>query len=150
MILDMETTKVFLTVSIFVLMSFSLLVAIRYGKVNKWTYVLIPFILVLSMTVKTSIENMLGYPTKEVGSEQQLYLTHFVGVNKEWIYIWAYPPPDLSFKTDLIIFLSNFDNTESLCSICDKRCPRTIVYWSGRGIALSCFLLKEIFSSGKQ
>ncbi len=89
MILDMETTKVFLTVSIFVLMSFSLLVAIRYGKVNKWTYVLIPFILVLSMTVKTSIENMLGYPTKEVGSEQQLYLTHFVGVNKEWIYIWA-------------------------------------------------------------
>jgi hypothetical protein len=87
--LDMETTKIFLTLSIFVLMTFSLLVSIRYGKVNKWTYIMIPFILILSMTVKTSIEDMLGYPTNKVISKQQLYVTHMVGINKEWIYIWA-------------------------------------------------------------
>ena len=89
MMLDMETTKIFLTVSIFVLMAFSLLVAIRYGRVNKWTYVLIPFILFLSVTVKTSIEDMLGYPTNKIISEQQLYVTHMIGINKEWIYVWA-------------------------------------------------------------
>lgn len=89
MMLDMETTKIFLTLSIFVLMTFSLLVSIRYGKVNKWTYIMIPFILILSMTVKTSIEDMLGYPTNKVISKQQLYVTHMVGINKEWIYIWA-------------------------------------------------------------
>ena len=89
MMLDMETTKIFLTLSIFVLMTFSLLVSIRYGKVNKWTYIMIPFILILSMTVKTSIEDMLGYPTKTILSNQQLYVTHMVGINKEWIYVWA-------------------------------------------------------------
>ena len=89
MMLDMETTKIFLTISIFVLMTFSLLVSIRYGRVNKWTYVLIPFILFLSVTVKTSIEDMLGYPTNKIISEQQLYVTHMIGINKEWIYVWA-------------------------------------------------------------
>jgi len=89
MTLDIELTKIFLTLSIFVLMSFSLFVAIRYGRVNKWTYIMIPVILVLSMTIKTSMEDMLGYPTKQIAPEEQLYLTHFVGIEKKWIYIWA-------------------------------------------------------------
>ena len=89
MILDIETTKFFLTISIFILMGFSLLVSIRYGKLNKWTYIMIPVILALSVTVKISIEDMLGYPTKREITTEQLYLTHMVGINKEWIYIWA-------------------------------------------------------------
>ena len=89
MILDIETTKFFLTISIFILMGFSLLVSIRYGKLNKWTHIMIPVILALSVTVKISIEDMLGYPTKREITTEQLYLTHMVGINKEWIYIWA-------------------------------------------------------------
>ena len=89
MILEIETTKFFLTISIFILMGFSLLVSIRYGKLNKWTYIMIPVILALSVTVKISIEDMLGYPTKREITTEQLYLTHMVGINKEWIYIWA-------------------------------------------------------------
>jgi len=89
MILDIETTKLFLTISIFILMGFSLLVSIRYGKLNKWTYIMIPVILALSITVKISIEDMLGYPTNRQVTKEQLYLTHMIGINKEWIYIWA-------------------------------------------------------------
>lgn len=86
---DFETVKTILTISIFVLMSFSLLTMIRYGKVNRWTYVMIPLILFLSMSVKTNIENMLGYPTNFNSKQEQVYITHLVGHEQKWIYIWA-------------------------------------------------------------
>ena len=87
--MDIETTKLFLAISIFVLMVFSLAVSIRYGRVNKWTYIMIPFILFLTITLKTNFETILGYPTTKPGDKDQLFITHMVGIESKWIYIWA-------------------------------------------------------------
>ena len=50
---------------------------------------MIPIVLILSMTVKNNIEDMLGYPTYKVLKHEQLYVSHLTGINKEFIYVWA-------------------------------------------------------------
>tara|TARA_B100000809_G_C14910864_1_gene449764 strand:+ start:53 stop:553 length:501 start_codon:yes stop_codon:yes gene_type:complete len=89
MITDFDTIKTILTISIFILMAFSLIVTIRYGRVNKWLYILIPVILFLSVSIKTNIESMLGYPTGVNYYSEQIYLSHIIGFEKKWIYVWT-------------------------------------------------------------
>jgi len=87
--IDIETTWQVLIIMIFILMSFSLFVMIRYGKESKWLYLFIPFILFLTLLTQPTIDKMLGYPIYTDEIKDELYISHIVGVNQEWIYIWS-------------------------------------------------------------
>jgi hypothetical protein len=36
-----------------------------------------------------AIEDAMGYPTPSSNVSEQVYVSHIVGVNKEWIYVWS-------------------------------------------------------------
>ena len=87
--IDIETTWQVLIIMIFILMAFSLFVMIRYGKESKWLYLLVPFILVLTLLTQPTIDKMLGYPIYTDEIKEELYISHIVGVEQKWIYIWS-------------------------------------------------------------
>ena len=87
--LDADAIKLVLVISLFLLMGFSLLVAIKYSRSNNWLYFMIPIILMLSISTKTGMDRIMGYPLIANTTEHHVYIHHMVGINKEWIYVWA-------------------------------------------------------------
>lgn len=74
---------------LFLITFFSLFIMIQHSKQSPWLYLVIP---VMAMTVILSyntIEDAMGYPTPVENTNEQIYVSHVVGVHKEWIYVWA-------------------------------------------------------------
>ncbi|MBI33531.1 MAG: hypothetical protein CMD98_06665 [Gammaproteobacteria bacterium] len=87
--MDIENSIALVSLSIFLLMTFSLIVMIWYGRSNKLIYLVIPLVLWLSVSTYSTIQGLLGYPVlaKDI-PEGNIYLSHTVGKDQEWLYFW--------------------------------------------------------------
>lgn len=74
--------------SVFCLMTFTFFVIIRYGKSNRFLYFIIPLILWISISIYPSIQKVVGYPIEATNIEDQLYVSHIIGIDQKWIYFW--------------------------------------------------------------
>ncbi len=88
--MNIEFSIAVVAISIFLLMLFSLLVMIWYGRSNKAIWLVIPLILWLSVSTYSTIGGLLGYPVlaKDIG-DGNLYITHVIGGEQKWIYFWV-------------------------------------------------------------
>jgi len=84
-----DTMTLWVTLSFIVVTSFSLFLLIYYSRRNKWLYLTIPIMLVTATLTYVAIEDAMGYPTPSSNVSEQIYVSHIVGINKEWIYVWS-------------------------------------------------------------
>ena len=89
MIRHFDTMTLWVTLSFIVVTSFSLFLLIYYSRRNKWLYLTIPIMLVTATLTYVAIEDAMGYPTPSSNVSEQVYVSHIIGINKEWIYVWS-------------------------------------------------------------
>ena len=89
MIRHFDIMTLWVTLSFIVVTSFSLFLLIYYSRRNKWLYLTIPIMLATATLTYVAIEDAMGYPTPSSNVSEQVYVSHIVGINKEWIYVWS-------------------------------------------------------------
>jgi hypothetical protein len=89
MIEDFNNVTTVVTLSLFLMTAFSLFIMVYHGKQSWWLYLIIPVMLITATLSYVNIEKAMGYPTAVENTNEQMYVSHSVGVHKEWIYVWA-------------------------------------------------------------
>ncbi len=88
--IDFDMIRIIATLSFFLIAAFSIFIMIKYGNHNPLMYLVIPIVLVLSTYTYKISESLMGYPVSISGQGmEQMYVHHYTGPNREWIYIWA-------------------------------------------------------------
>ena len=89
MIEDFSNLTLSVTLVLFMITAFSLFIMVSHSEHSWWLYLVIPIMLMMATLSFVAVEKAMGYPTPTENTNEQVYVSHKVGVHKEWIYVWA-------------------------------------------------------------
>lgn len=97
-------------ISLVIIASVVLWVAIRNYKNFILMFLLIPLTLASGWTIYTTIDALLGYPVVDEFKKDTMYVAHFENPDiADWIYVWVIQPGD---KEPKAIMIPNTENNQ--------------------------------------